>query len=479
MAHELAHTIQQTGQATAGGVLRIDAPDSTAEQESCRAAIQIGRGGPAARVSPLPHGSVLARQPADDTGSDEDNDDDGLWETIAGGLLGEWNEDPSFAMIGVDLGVSLIPILDQASDVRDIAAHLYYLTIKGQYNRFMRWLGLAFTLIGVVPEFGSLIKGASKFVIRGVRKAIAHLGDILRPFLRYLDEIADFGALYRFISRNWDRWKGYARHAWEFLIGLLQRTVNRAVSAAAGIGSFISSAFSAVTSFAVARLGRVSRLIQEVRERAPGALNTAFNWARQRWDEVAEWFRKRFASRGDSTDEAGDVVTRTQRVRVTNQHLLEWERAGGHAIQRHGPFHTRETLLQRLFNETRLGGMPPPGAQLPGGQVVGSDYRLWQGNRVPDASAWVDESVMLDSMTRIINDNIDTIHDVTSRGGTVVMEGVELGQNVGRGWVTALRGQAGTGERGIYWSEELRRATVVIRPKPGGGWFVFTAYPHM
>ena len=52
----------------------------------------------------------------------------GFWGTLGGGLMGEFNEDPTFAMIGTDLAVSLVPILDQASDVRDLSAHLYYLT---------------------------------------------------------------------------------------------------------------------------------------------------------------------------------------------------------------------------------------------------------------------------------------------------------------------------------------------------------------
>ncbi|KUG57423.1 hypothetical protein AVL62_13445 [Serinicoccus chungangensis] len=45
----------------------------------------------------------------------------GVLEAFGGGLMGEFNEDPSFAEIGVDLGVSLIPVLDQVSDARDRA----------------------------------------------------------------------------------------------------------------------------------------------------------------------------------------------------------------------------------------------------------------------------------------------------------------------------------------------------------------------
>ena len=80
-------------------------------------------------------------------------------------------------MIGVDVGVSLF-FLDQVSDGRDIIAHLYYLIVRRQYDRSCG-LGLVFTLIGLIPELGSAIKGASKFIIRGVETVISHLGDLL------------------------------------------------------------------------------------------------------------------------------------------------------------------------------------------------------------------------------------------------------------------------------------------------------------
>jgi hypothetical protein len=60
---------------------------------------------------------------------------------IIGGLMGEFKEDPTFSMIGVDLVTSLIPIIDTAADVRDLTAHLYYMTEKKQYGEHMRWVG--------------------------------------------------------------------------------------------------------------------------------------------------------------------------------------------------------------------------------------------------------------------------------------------------------------------------------------------------
>lgn len=178
LAHELAHVLQ------GGGAIRRDGEDESAEAESAESGWL-----------------------------------DTLWsvlETIGGGLLGEFNEDPGFAEIGVDLGVSLIPYLDQASDVRDLAAHLYFMCFRdGELSRPMRWVGLAFTLIGLFPEIGSAIKGASKLMIRGGRTVMEHLDDLMRIVRRLLGSASstldDFVAM---IRRSWPEIARFGREMW-------------------------------------------------------------------------------------------------------------------------------------------------------------------------------------------------------------------------------------------------------------------------
>ena len=135
-----------------------------------------------------------------------------LLKTLGGGLQGEFNEDPKFAEIGVDLGVSLIPVLDQVSDVRDLSAHVYYMTSRpGELSSSMRWVGLAFTLIGLFPEIGSAIKGVSKVLIRGGRQAIQRVHDMMRSFglvAASLDELVAF------LRRNWPPVARYGRELW-------------------------------------------------------------------------------------------------------------------------------------------------------------------------------------------------------------------------------------------------------------------------
>ncbi|HEX9868662.1 MAG TPA: DUF4157 domain-containing protein, partial [Candidatus Tectomicrobia bacterium] len=166
LAHELTHVVQQVR--SVGEHLGVSSPHVSAEKEAARVAplITVGK-----QVSVSTHTGpprVMRQQEGEGSERPQEEEASGFWGTIGGGLMGEFNEDPNFAMIGVDVGVSLIPILDQASDIRDVIAHLYFIIFRQQYDRFMRWLGLVFTLIGLIPEAGSAIKGASKFIIKGV-----------------------------------------------------------------------------------------------------------------------------------------------------------------------------------------------------------------------------------------------------------------------------------------------------------------------
>jgi len=205
---------------------------------------------------------------------------------------------------------------------------------------------------------------------------------------------------------------------------------------------------------------RVINAIRSILRRVPGARR------------LQALLRLRRMRRRGLVPGAGGLVVHSGRLTIAQ--LLEWERLGGHMLQRHGPFHTRETLLSRILNETSLGGLPPP-RNLPGG-VRTTDFRVWQGNRQPHASAWRNQQEMLDAVGEIISDNITDIQRVTDGGGEVVLRRFPLSRPVGNGWVTAIRG---TGERGIYWADNLEHATVIIRPIPGGGWRVLTAFPEL
>ena len=106
---------------------------------------------------------------------------DGLKSATAwvwGVLQGDFNEDASLSQIITGTVISLIPVVDQVADVRDLVANLKALIWDERYDDHGVWLAIVLTLIGAIPELGSLIKGVLKSVI----KKGASLAETLKIF---------------------------------------------------------------------------------------------------------------------------------------------------------------------------------------------------------------------------------------------------------------------------------------------------------
>ncbi|TDR27059.1 hypothetical protein [Hydromonas duriensis] len=85
-----------------------------------------------------------------------------------GVLQGDFNENPTMGQIIVGTIITLVPGLDTAGDVRDVIANLAQISDSPEDT--MKWLALAITVIGFIPEFGSMLKGAFKGFIKNARK---------------------------------------------------------------------------------------------------------------------------------------------------------------------------------------------------------------------------------------------------------------------------------------------------------------------
>jgi hypothetical protein len=134
-----------------------------------------------------------------------------FFQTLGGALAGEWNDNPTIAMIGIDFAISLIPVLDQIADVRDLTALVYRLTVKNEYNKPMTWVSLAFTLIGIIPTYGTVIKSASKAVIRAIRKGSANIATSLERSSKFIRRH------WKTIKRKcWRHWKTIKVKVWGY-----------------------------------------------------------------------------------------------------------------------------------------------------------------------------------------------------------------------------------------------------------------------
>ncbi|HAG81082.1 MAG TPA: hypothetical protein DCL61_07885, partial [Cyanobacteria bacterium UBA12227] len=152
---------------------------------------------------------------------------EGILETIWGGLIGEFNPNPSLGSIGIDFATSIIPGVDQIADLRDLMAHLYYLVIKGEYSQPLRWVGLGFTLIGLVPLLGSAIKSASKVLYnKGAAEIVNNLGELLEPIRQVLPEIGEVRALQDLINRSWNNWASFGQKKWSEIVNNLYAKVD-------------------------------------------------------------------------------------------------------------------------------------------------------------------------------------------------------------------------------------------------------------
>jgi hypothetical protein len=89
-----------------------------------------------------------------------------LWET----LQGDFHENPSTAQIVTGTVISMIPLVDQISDIRDLIANCRKIDREG--GDTWTWVALALTLVGLFPVFGSLLKGCFKVMVFYIRRNI-------------------------------------------------------------------------------------------------------------------------------------------------------------------------------------------------------------------------------------------------------------------------------------------------------------------
>ncbi len=88
-----------------------------------------------------------------------------LWEAIQG----DFNQDRSTGQIAFDAAVSMIPLVDQVCDLRDLIANCKEIQ-KDQSNTWA-WVSLGLTLIGLFPVLGSLVKGVLKVFFLFIRRS--------------------------------------------------------------------------------------------------------------------------------------------------------------------------------------------------------------------------------------------------------------------------------------------------------------------
>ncbi|WP_211674824.1 hypothetical protein [Moritella sp. 5] len=88
----------------------------------------------------------------------------GTW--IWGVILGDFNDDASVEQIIANAALTMIPVVDQVGDIRDLTANILNMMDEEGRDKPENWLALSFTLIGCIPLFGSALKGTCKVVLK-------------------------------------------------------------------------------------------------------------------------------------------------------------------------------------------------------------------------------------------------------------------------------------------------------------------------
>ena len=114
-----------------------------------------------------PENVEILREPTRNPDLDLNESDYGV---IWGALLGDFNENPTVAQTVLNTAISMIPLVDQALDARDLTAAFYKMIRLERYDDEWEWLGVALLLVGFIPGIGSLIKGVFKLFFDALKK---------------------------------------------------------------------------------------------------------------------------------------------------------------------------------------------------------------------------------------------------------------------------------------------------------------------
>jgi hypothetical protein len=173
-------------------------------------------------------------------------------EWLWGVLLGDFAENPSTGQIITGAVVTMIPVVDQIADVRDVFANVRHLFDDRRRADPWTWVALAITLVGIVPVFGSAAKGALRLVVKALREGGSTTRRAVFAVIRKLGH----GDPERFVARhlNAAAMRGAARAQLARVLGML-----RGFFGAAARSRWAPESVRAAAGRALGRLGVVER----------------------------------------------------------------------------------------------------------------------------------------------------------------------------------------------------------------------------
>lgn len=98
-------------------------------------------------------------------------EDKSTWEWLWEAIQGDFNDNRSTGQIAFDAAVSMVPLVDQVCDVRDLIANCRSIALSDENeDNTWKWVAISLTLIGIIPLLGSALKGVLKIMFTFVRR---------------------------------------------------------------------------------------------------------------------------------------------------------------------------------------------------------------------------------------------------------------------------------------------------------------------
>lgn len=217
---------------------------------------------------------------------------------IWGVIQGDFNEEATVGQIIVGTIVTMIPVVDQLGDLRDLAASLKQLIWDKRYGEVMVWVGLVLTLVGTFPELGSLAKGIFKAILRGTK-----VSELLKRF-NYFAKGNGFKWLKK-LKDNLPAYVSWVTKKGDELLAAIRTKLDTLLSV-------VPASFSRVRM----KLDEVLETLKTVQSQLASRVRAAFDDIKQKLDDALKRFQK-------ESKTGGTRQTHVQQQGVISRHAIE------------------------------------------------------------------------------------------------------------------------------------------------------------
>ncbi|MDA0118209.1 PAAR-like domain-containing protein [Vibrio sp. T11.5] len=243
----------------------------------------------------------------------------GVASWVWGVILGDFNNNATVEQIIANTAITMIPVVDQVADLRDLAANILKLLDEDAREEPENWLMLTLTLIGCIPLFGSAMKGTCKVVLKLGKETPK---DDLLAIMRALGK----GDPEKFL-RELD-WSSYAKQCTEILSDVIKPCREIGLELASSANRIGADTLGEYFLDLVSELKTLEKLAADNIAKATDSFDHLFQSVLGKADDVFP--AKTYHSGGKGTSQSGNKTTKanekkkgTRKCRICNRVVQE------------------------------------------------------------------------------------------------------------------------------------------------------------